>query len=808
VSPVREIERSNRKPTIQGGSMRTPRVWLPALIGLALLASAAPAIQVHVDPVNVSLNPGDTAYFTARAVNQQGQPIPAQFTWSVFPPNLGQITPFGRLTAGNAVMNGHVRATTEIGGQVYYGQTAVHLVPTSPNLEVEVDPATATVALGQQVEFEAELVNPQGQPAPHSPWLWFVDPPNAGFVTPQGVFHAGPALASNTVQVVAECVHMGHLYLAAAEVTVTPAPEPWVAVLPPLAFCPVNGTVDFNAVLHSTTGQPLPAESWTWTVDPPTLGAVSDTGLFTAGADTGTGWVRTVAAYQGQQYEGQALVHVGPPGPPPPPPPPPGGGIMGLVQGQTSTGLIPLPGARVTALPQQPGTPPRSAMTNPQGVYILGNLQPGSYIVKVEKPGFLPCFYPASPTPQGATPVAVDTVMVDSIDVVLLPGARITGVVVNQATGQPLGQAMVVATKLGSPFVRQAFSQPDGHYEIGGLIAGDYVVRAHRMGFQPEFYDNVPTFQQATHIPVTPPAVVDSIDFSLAPMAPPPQGGSIAGDVTDDSTGAPVAPGWVMIFPQQGPGQPRMVPINPQGHYVANNLPPGNYLMQCWAPGYLGEFYENASTWAQADPVAVVSGQQTEIDFGLAAQGLGDYRISGRVVDASGDPLSEVSVYLEDSQGGALYHAVTQADGWYEAACDPGQYRVRAEAVSYEGQVWPEAVTATLEGTGDTGFLLEPAALSADPVTPAAAENYRLLDARPNPFNPATVARFELPAAGHVSLRVYDTAGRLVQELVNGWREPGVHEVTFDASGLTSRVYLLKMEAGTYSAVRKMVLLK
>jgi len=78
----------------------------------------------------------------------------------------------------------------------------------------------------------------------------------------------------------------------------------------------------------------------------------------------------------------------------------------------------------------------------------------------------------------------------------------------------------------------------------------------------------------------------------------------------------------------------------------------------------------------------------------------------------------------------------------------------------------------------------------------------------PNPFNPTTVARYELPDASHVRLQVYDTAGRLVATLVDGWRAAGSHEVTFDGSSLAAGIYLARLEAGEYVGVEKLVLLK
>jgi hypothetical protein len=82
------------------------------------------------------------------------------------------------------------------------------------------------------------------------------------------------------------------------------------------------------------------------------------------------------------------------------------------------------------------------------------------------------------------------------------------------------------------------------------------------------------------------------------------------------------------------------------------------------------------------------------------------------------------------------------------------------------------------------------------------------LNVSPNPFNPLTVARFEIREASHVSLRVYDTAGREVATLVNGWRDAGTHRVTFDASGLPSGVYFARLEAGEQTLVQKIALVK
>lgn len=85
---------------------------------------------------------------------------------------------------------------------------------------------------------------------------------------------------------------------------------------------------------------------------------------------------------------------------------------------------------------------------------------------------------------------------------------------------------------------------------------------------------------------------------------------------------------------------------------------------------------------------------------------------------------------------------------------------------------------------------------------------FRLSQNFPNPFNPSTAIRYQLSAVSHVTLRVYDVLGRAVATLVNGVKQPGSYEVSFDGSGLPSGVYFCKLDAGGYHQTRKLLLLK
>jgi hypothetical protein len=86
---------------------------------------------------------------------------------------------------------------------------------------------------------------------------------------------------------------------------------------------------------------------------------------------------------------------------------------------------------------------------------------------------------------------------------------------------------------------------------------------------------------------------------------------------------------------------------------------------------------------------------------------------------------------------------------------------------------------------------------------------FRLYENYPNPFNPATTIRFDIPRATAVTIRIYDIRGQEVASFLNGKNmEPGSYEMQFDASGLSTGIYIYRITAGAYQNVKKMMLMK
>ncbi len=86
--------------------------------------------------------------------------------------------------------------------------------------------------------------------------------------------------------------------------------------------------------------------------------------------------------------------------------------------------------------------------------------------------------------------------------------------------------------------------------------------------------------------------------------------------------------------------------------------------------------------------------------------------------------------------------------------------------------------------------------------------DYSLEQNYPNPFNPTTKINYSIKEKGNVELRIFDLLGSEIATLVSEEKEPGNYEVYFDASNLSSGVYLYTLKAGSFVQTRKMLLMK
>ena len=127
----------------------------------------------------------------------------------------------------------------------------------------------------------------------------------------------------------------------------------------------------------------------------------------------------------------------------------------------------------------------------------------------------------------------------------------------------------------------------------------------------------------------------------------------------------------------------------------------------------------------------------------------------------------------------------------------------------YEYQPDDPAVLPTLLinlcGVGKMG---EPVQNIVEKSPESLPNNYILTQNYPNPFNPVTSITYRIPASGWINLNVYDLAGRNVARLLNEYKVAGGYSLKFDASDLSSGIYVYRLEAEGHSLARKMILMK
>jgi Carboxypeptidase regulatory-like domain len=323
-----------------------------------------------------------------------------------------------------------------------------------------------------------------------------------------------------------------------------------------------------------------------------------------------------------------------------------------------------------------------SAKTAASGTYTVGGLGSGGYTVEfVALSGtYARQFYDGSASAGGATGVSVGQGETKAgVDAELGASGQISGAVTSAASQAGLSGVEVTVYDSEEDPVASTTSASGGTYTVSGLPAGEYEVK-----FSPgtgnyltQFYDGKATLAEAGKVPVTAGASTGSINAALA------AGGEISGTVYKPG-GTVGAPG-VEVAVYESSGESKFVgsaTTTANGTYTVPGLPAGNYEVQFTAlesdyPAgeYAPQYYNGASTLADATPVAVTAGaDKSPINATLAAPGA----IAGKVTAAATSAaLSGVVVKIYDLEDDYVTSAETAASGEYTVSgLAAGEYEV------------------------------------------------------------------------------------------------------------------------------------
>lgn len=169
----------------------------------------------------------------------------------------------------------------------------------------------------------------------------------------------------------------------------------------------------------------------------------------------------------------------------------------------------------------------------------------------------------------------------------------------------------------------------------------------------------------------------------------------------------------------------------------------------------------------------------------------------------AGSANDQISVYVLPGSMPGTEPASKEINGYTNAAADPADLGI----VTLRQGTLASAPQLIIDGLRIGGSW---------PGTPTGVEevnvfipsSIELSQNFPNPFNPTTSIRFGLPSAQHAALRVYDMLGRMVATLADGQFSAGNHQITFDASRLSSGTYFYSLETGGNRQINRMTLVK
>jgi hypothetical protein len=283
------------------------------------------------------------------------------------------------------------------------------------------------------------------------------------------------------------------------------------------------------------------------------------------------------------------------------------------------------------------------------------------------------------------------------------------------------------------------------------------------------------------------------------------------GDGVKDA-GEPGLAGWTIDL--AGPVNSSAV-TDDAGDYMFQNLTPGIYtLTETLRPG-----------WAQTLPAAgsyvvlLESGDDLDgVDFGNR-QTVGRGNILGSVFDdRNGNGVKDpdelgLSAWRVQLSGPGGIATLTDANGNYTFSnIAAGNYAVTVFLPSGWAQTLPPG-GAPRNVTVVTGGTVRGVDFGTRMVTGVEESlsnptEYELYQNFPNPFNPTTSVSFYLPSGGYVTLRVYNVLGIEVASLFEGRMSSGTHSVVWDAQDVPSGIYVYRLTAGSFTAVKKMVLMK
>lgn len=361
-----------------------------------------------------------------------------------------------------------------------------------------------------------------------------------------------------------------------------------------------------------------------------------------------------------------------------------------------------------------------------------------------------------------------------------------------------------------------ATTDANGDYSISFSSNRPWVrfsVVAKKDGFFKEYYNEKSSWWEADVLKAFGDTTFTNISFTLDSDSAT-FDNSISGNVTNGN-GELLADVTISAFARNGGHHRFTTTTDSLGNYTLENLRNGNYILFFFKEDYIPEFYDNVHRWEDATLVnatGAVLGINASLDVDTSGGGNGV--ITGILRDANNSPLAGTLVTIKNSLNQIIGYSMTSSDGNYEIeGIGGGNYTMNGSVFGYGSSAQAITFDPIQSNTIIVNMNLTSSPLEVIENGKPIPSEVTLSDNHPNPFNPTTVISFSIPEAQYVKLAIYNLLGQKVQELVNEFLPSGNYSASWDATdasgnNVSSGMYLYRLEAGTTTVVKKMLLMK
>jgi photosystem II stability/assembly factor-like uncharacterized protein len=246
-------------------------------------------------------------------------------------------------------------------------------------------------------------------------------------------------------------------------------------------------------------------------------------------------------------------------------------------------------------------------------------------------------------------------------------------------------------------------------------------------------------------------------------------------------------------------------------HVTGDTVDIGLYPNSTTQNDYVVTHYPSTPYWERAILLAP-SGNISNLNIGAIRMYpvTANNSVNGKVMRITNTSISNVKDAVLYAKLGNNYVrcGVTDGNGVYHLPSLPtGTVKIIANRFGYSGDSTTVNVTP-LSNIDSVNFYLRYLYIGISKIESVTPSCYRLYQNYPNPFNPTTNIKYQISNNKLVTLKIYNILGKEVADLVNEKQSPGVYEVTFDGSGMSSGIYFYTLTSGDFKATKRFVLIK